>query len=131
MIFETVSTFSAVAAAIAACGLAMRAPRPGTHRTRLAPSAQGQVPSVTWTAAIAAGNVVLTTLIPVVVSGLPLSLKVQGVSPISWTQVSATQINLHYAAAVVTTNVLTVGQSEPNIRSAVGGYLANGTFTFP
>lgn len=131
MIFSTIATFSAVAAALAACGLAMRAPRPGSHRTRLPTSTQGQVPSVSWTAAIAAGNVVLTTLVPVVVAGLPLGLKVQGVSPISFTQVSATQINLHYTAAVVTTNVFTVSQSEPNVRSAVGGYLANGTFTFP
>lgn len=107
-----------------------RAPRQGRGRTRLPKNFQPTVAAITWTAAINAGNARITTNLPVSIQSLP-HITVQGVNPLTITQVSSTSFDLHYTAAVVSTNVLTVPANDPGVRSSVGGFLAAGSFTFP
>lgn len=108
-----------------------RAPRQGRSRNRLPNNFSPSVPALTWTAAIVAGKVRITTGLPYTLAGIPLSIKNQAVSPTAITPVTATTFDLTYAATPVATNVLTVGANEPNVRSASGGFLYAGTFTFP
>lgn len=107
-----------------------RAPRAPRNRTRLPNNFQPTVPAMTWTAAISAGDALITTALPYTLVSLPLGIKVQSVSPLTITQVSTNSFKLHYAAAVVATNVIVVPANEPGIRNNTGGYLASGTFTF-
>jgi hypothetical protein len=108
-----------------------RARRQPKHRTRLPANFQPSVPAVTWTAAIATLKARITTNIPVVISGLPTGMTVQGVAPTSITMISPTVFDLGYAASVVSTNVLIIDANDPNVRAATGGFLNAGTFTFP
>lgn len=107
-----------------------RAPRQGRSRGRLPANFAPSVPALTWTAAIVAGKVRVTTGLPYTLGGIPLSLKVQGVAPTAVTPVTATTFDLTYLATPVTTNVFLVGANEPNVRSASGGFLNAGTVTF-
>lgn len=107
-----------------------RAPRQGRSRGRLPNNYSPTVPALTWTAAIVGGKVRVTTGLPYTLGGLPLTLKVQAVSPTAVTAVTATTFDLTYAATPIATNVFTVGANEPNVRAATGGFLNAGTFTF-
>lgn len=108
-----------------------RAPRQPRHRTRLSPTYTPTTPATTWTASIVATKARLTTNTPVSISGVPTGILVQGIAPTAITQITPTTFDLTYAAAVVATNVLTVPAGVSQIRNAVGGGLAAGSFTFP
>lgn len=108
-----------------------RAPRQPRHRTRLPATFNPTIPALTYTATISAGNVLVTTTLPVTIAGLPAGFKVQGVSPLTITSVSATSFTLHYTAAVVSTNVFVTDANDPGVRGTAGGYLAAGSTTFP
>lgn len=108
-----------------------RAPRQPRHRTRLPAYYNPTVPGLTWTATISGGNARITTNLPYSFSGVPSGITVQGVAPLTITAVSATVFDLHYAAAVVSTNVLVVPASVPEVRGTTGGTLAAGSYTFP
>lgn len=107
-----------------------RAPRAPRHRTRLPNTFQPQLPAITWTAAINAGNARVTTNLPTVINGLPTTFTVQGVAPLTITQISPTVFDLHYTAAVVATNVLLIPAGNPMVRGQTGGTLAAGSVTF-
>ncbi|MGN6368148.1 MAG: hypothetical protein ACTHN5_07810 [Phycisphaerae bacterium] len=106
-----------------------RAPRVNKHPNRLSPNFSAGIPFVTWTAAINATKVRLTTSVDVVVTGLP-NFTVQGVKPTAVTKVSAGVFDLTYASAVVATNVFVVDANDPAVRSAAGGFLTPGSVTF-
>ena len=108
-----------------------RARRQPRHRQRLPNNFQPLAPAVVWTASISAGDVLLTTNVPFSISSLPKEITVQGVAPIAFTSISATSFKLHYAATVVSTNVLVVPANIPEVRGQAGGTLAAGSYTFP
>ena len=88
------------------------------------------------TAAIAVPTIVatkarLTFDVPVVVSGLPISITDEGNPPTSVTVVSPTVVDLGYAAAVVSTDVLVIPGNVLQIRTSTGGFVAAASYTFP
>jgi hypothetical protein len=70
--------------------------------------------------AVAANVVTATFSTPVQLQGIPLSFKVQGVSPTAAAQTSSTVITLTYAAAVTTNTFASVG-NDPNVTTPSGG----------
>lgn len=108
-----------------------RAPRQPRHRTRLPAGFQPSVPALSWTAAIDGGDAVITTLTPVVISALPVGITNEGIAPISFTITTPTEFVLHYAAPVTSTDTIVVPGNVDQVKSAIGGTLAPGQFTFP
>lgn len=107
-----------------------RGPKTQRSRNRLPKNFQGQVPASSWTAAINATKIRITTDLPSVISGIPVGITCQGVAPTAITQISATVFDLTYAAAVIATNVMVIPANTPEIRNGAGGFLAAGTKTF-
>lgn len=108
--------------------MATRAPRQGRGRIRLPKNFQPTVAALTWTAAVNATKLRITTATPYIENSLP-NITVQGVLPTAFTAISATVFDLTYAASVVTTNVVIVPPNDPGIRSAQGAFLNAGTVT--
>ena len=92
-----------------------RPPRHTPNRTRLNVQNQPPLPGIaatTW--ALNTGKVDITFASPVVLQGLPTAITRQAggagaqLLPTAATQLSATQIELTYAAAVVATDIITI-----------------------
>ena len=106
-----------------------RAPRPGRHRIRLPKTYQPLIADLAATLSIASAKLRVTTTIPMVISGIPTGITVQGVAPTAVTQVSSTVFDLTYAASVVTTNVAVIPAGVSQVRGNNGGSLAAATVT--
>ena len=113
--------------------------RPYRHqraRTQLTPSQAPPPPSILPTLTINATKARLSFSAPVVVNGLPISITRQAagvgaqLAPTAYTVIDAQTLDLTYAAAVVTTDVVTVPANVPQIRGCTGGPVAATVKTF-
>lgn len=114
-----------------------RPPRHTKNRTRL--TVQQQPPGAgvavtTW--ALNTGKVDITFAAPVVLRALPTQITRQAAGagpqllPTAAVQLSATQIELTYAASVVATDIITIPAGVTAVRGVAGGFLAAAVHTF-
>ena len=86
--------------------------------------------SATATASLAAGKLLLNTSLPLVVTGVPKFVTVNGQSAVSVSQLSPTQIQFTYAVPAVTGADWEVKASDPAMRTSTGGFVASASGTF-
>lgn len=106
--------------------------RPIKHRrsvSRVVPGAEPVGTDATLTLAISAGNVLVTSDLPLVIDGIP-AITVQGELATAVVVNSPLSFTLDYAAAVIATNVAVVPPSDPAMRTTQGGYALPQSHTF-
>ena len=113
--------------------------RPYRHqraRSHSTPSSQPLLAAAGATLSISANKLRLTFGVPVVVSGIPVSITRQAAGAgallpaTSVTVVSPTVVDVGYAANLVATDVVTIPSNVPEIRAQNGGQVAAATKTF-
>jgi hypothetical protein len=113
--------------------------RPYRHqraRSQFSPNQAPPGPAIAASFSVDAYNCRLQFSAPVVVNALPIGITRQAAGagpqllPTSYNQVSATVLDLTYAAHVAVTDVITIPANVPEIRGVAGGNLAAATHTF-
>ena len=113
--------------------------RPYRHqraRSQFSPNQAPPGPAVSVSFSVDSYNCRLTFSAPVVVNALPVGITRQAAGmvrqllPVSYAQVSATVLDLTYAAHVAVTDIITIPANVPEIRGVAGGNVAAATHTF-
>jgi hypothetical protein len=93
---------------------------------RLSSNRPARTTPILITGGVTAGSVLTVTFDQVVsLSGVPqYAVDVMGVTPVSATLTSPTQVAITYSATIMSATTVTIPYEEPAVRNASGGFVA-------